>query len=172
MGSTSTSKAISTGTTEDVVRVCMHILEDGEQYIYRHDLEEKCVGTLSTNRHEEMVVIKPLTLPPECKLTEGFLTLFDDYALRPPFIYQPNETPKWQRFLTTNVGKGTALWERFWFRLEIIDDPNCKSNNVDVEDNEVNSRTRQQTIVLRYWLYPEHAEQQRKVCLIFNNMLY
>lgn len=172
MGSTKTSK----NATEDVVRVCMQMLEPGEQYVSKPDQASEDGQILSTSVHEEMLVIKPLTLPSECKL-EGFLTLFDDFALRPIIALKPNETPKWQHFLINNVETYKALWTRYWFRVEIIDDPNQELINKNVRSLQIpnteggTTNIRQQTIVLRYWQYPEHAEKEQEVYNQFSNYI-
>lgn len=172
MGSTRTSKT----STEDVVRVCMQMLEPGQQYVSKQNPEDGHI--LSTSVHEEMLVIKPLILPSDCKL-EGFLTLFDDFALRPTVVLKPNETPKWQHFLINNVETYKALWTRYWFRVEIVDDPN-QELTVQTILQKLNTeggtpKIRQQTVVLRYWLYPEHAEKEEEVLfnfVVITNKLY
>lgn len=144
--------------------MCMQIIEEGEEYVSKHDTEDS-KSSISSSSHKYSLVIKPLAFPPACRHIEGFITLFDDFALRPAFEFEPNETPKWQHFINkkSNVDS-RALWTRLWCRLVIINDPNVLKN--DGEDND-NGKKKEiihpQTIVLYYWLYPEHAEQQREV---------
>lgn len=163
----------------------MCLLEDGEQYIYDNDEDPRnCDNpSLSSNRYANsgcamVAAKKPLTFPSECKRTEGFLTLFDDHELRATPTFE--QTPKWQRHsnIKGNVKDGgTTLWRRLWFRVEIIDDPKQQQ---EVDDKSCSETKRQQqinkhqkTIVLRYWLYPEHAEQQREVYLIIlHNIMF
>lgn len=150
----------------------MRILEDGEQYVYynegERDLHHSLLGSNKHASSGNTVVRKPLTLPTECKRMEGFLTLFDDHELRAtPAI---ERGPQWQRHSdiggSANLG-GTTLWRRLWFRVEIIDDPKYQetSKSDDDKQKQQNNIGLYKTIVLRYWMYPEHAEQQREVCL-------
>lgn len=135
----------------------MRLLEEGEMYAFAND-----ESTSGCNR-------KLLTLPPECSRTEGFLTLFDDHELRTTPVIDYEQ--QWHRQSNIGGGKsgGTTLWRRLWFRIETIADPQTQktsnSNDEELMPQQQNKTVRQlQTIVLRYWMYPEHAEQQRKVC--------
>jgi len=149
----------------------MFLLEDGEQYIYDNDKGLGNVDNLSLGSsysdYAMDVARKPLTFPPECKRLEGFLTLFDDHELRSTPAFE--QAPKWQRHsnIGGKVNSGTTLWRRLWFRAVIVDD----TKQQDINDDGYGETPklghinigRQKTIVLRYWLYPEHAEQQREV---------
>lgn len=151
----STSKTI-----EETVRVHMTLLDDGEQYIYdsnENGLDSNCIPST------KCITKKLLTLPLECKV-EGFLTLFDDHELRATPTFERGQ--QWQRY--SDIGGrsgGTTLWRRLWFRVEVIDDPkHLEASNKDIgEIHNKNNPKQQKTIVLRYWMYPEHAEQQREV---------
>lgn len=180
--SASTSRGITITPTEETVRIHMRLLEDGEQYVFENEEGEINFEhlSLSNNKYASNVVAavkKPLTLP-SCKRTEGFLTLFDDHELRAtPLIGQGQQ---WQR--RRNIGSsssgGTTSWRRLWFRVETV-------NNIDQEiknsDGDLSTKQQQlndnhvlkKTIVLRYWMYPEHAEQEREVNpTICYNLLY
>lgn len=149
----------------------MRLLEDGEQYVYNNDENPNYGNNQYAESNIRTVGLrKPLTLPSECKQTEGFLTLFDDHELRTTPTLEYGQ--KWQRHFNIggNAHGGTTLWRRLWFRAEVIDDPkqqeaiddSCAESQRQQQD--INIR-RQKTIVLRYWLYPEHADQQREVYL-------
>lgn len=141
------------GTGEETVRVRMQLLEEGENYTYENIRVEGQSASSYTSK-------KLLTLPPECKQTEGFLTLFDDHELRSTSVI--NRGQQWQRRTDIAGGSsaGTTLWRRLWFRVEIVNQPQQQKTN---DNNDEVSKIQQQTIVLRYWMYPEHAEQQRQV---------
>lgn len=135
----------------------MRLLEEGEQYAFVDD--ESPSGCAR----------KLLTLPPECKRMEGFLTLFDDHEIRTTPVIDCEQ--QWHR--RSNIGGGasggTTLWRRLWFRIETVDDPQQQKNSDSSDEvlllqQQDKTVRRLQTIVLRYWMYPEHAEQQRKVC--------
>lgn len=147
-GTSSTTK----GTGEETVRIRMRLLEEGEDYTYEN-IEGQSANIYTSKKF--------LTLPPECKQIEGFLTLFDDHELRSTSMI--NRGLQWQRRtdITGGSSAGTTLWRRLWFRVEIIDKPQQQKIN---DNNDEVSKLQQQTIVLRYWMYPEHAEQQRQVC--------
>lgn len=152
----------------------MRLLEDGEQYVYEN--EKGGINfdhlSLSSNKNAGSLVAaakKPLTLP-SCKRLEGFLTLFDDHELRTTSIFGLGQ--HWQR--RRNIGSGssggTTSWRRLWFRVEVV-------NNIEQEihnsDDDLSTKQLQEndnhfwkkTIVLRYWMYPEHVEQEREVNL-------
>lgn len=140
----------------------MRLLEEGEPYSYNYD------EGMNGNIIKGCSAKKLLSMPSECKQAEGFLTLFDDNELRStPTI---DRGQQWQRHSDISSGPtgGTTLWRRLWFRAEIIDDslPQKLGKNSDnetlVNHQQYNLRQRK-TIVLRYWMYPEHAEQQREV---------
>ncbi|VVC41109.1 PH domain-like [Cinara cedri] len=156
-GITSTSKSAVPIDEPEVARICMQMLEDGEEYV-QSDLN----GSISSTSHEENLVIKPLKLPSKCKITEGFITLFDDFALRIPFEFESNEIPRWQNFSNNNTNSlSNALWTRLWFKVEIINDPNAQKDdqNYEIINKE---KIYPQTVILKYWLYPEHFEQNRE----------
>lgn len=135
----------------------MTILDNGEEYIY--DSNEDGID-FNYIRNNKCVTKKLLKLPSECKV-EGFLTLFDDHELRATNTFEQGQ--QWQRYLDIGGRSGgTTLWRRLWFRVEVIDDPKqMDGSNNDV--GEIQNNTKQKTIVLCYWMYPEHAEQQREV---------
>lgn len=134
----------------------MRLLEEGEQYVFVDD--ESPSGCTK----------KLLTLPPECKRMEGFLTLFDDHELRATPVIDSKQ--QWHRRLDIGGGTsgGTTLWRRLWFRLETVDDPQQQKTSDSSDETLLQQQNktvrRLRTIMLRYWMYPEHAEQQRKVC--------
>ncbi|VVC38365.1 Hypothetical protein CINCED_3A023108 [Cinara cedri] len=145
----------------EFVRICMRMLEDGEKYVYRHIQGSVC----STISYEKNLVIKPLHLPPECNITKGFITLFDDFAMS--IAFEQNETPKWQHFLKKNVHMvSNALWTRLWFKIEVINNPNAQKDDEDetiINDNSlIKKLIFPQTVVLKYWMYHEHSEQNQE----------
>lgn len=158
-------------TTEETVRVCMRLLKEGEQYIYDNDEGTKFGSNQYAGGKFAIELRKPLTLPSECKQTEGFLTLFDDHELRTTPALEHGQ--KWQRHynIGANTQGGTTSWRRLWFRADVIDDPKQETSDNSCDEaqkQQDNNIGRQKTIVLRYWLYPEHAEQQREVKLIIS----
>lgn len=173
-GSASTSRGTTITPAEETVRIKMRLLEDGEQYVYENEEGEINLDYLSlgSNKYTGSLVAaakKPLTLP-SCKRLEGFLTLFDDHELRATSIF--GQSQQWQR--RKNIGSGssggTTSWRRLWFRVEVV-------NNIEPDihnsDDDLSTKQQQQndnhvwkkTIVLRYWMYPEHVEQGREVNL-------
>lgn len=173
-GVPSSSRVTTNAVAEETVRVHMCLLEEGEQYeddSGANNLENK---SLESNTHtasgsKAACAQKPLKFPSECKRLEGFLTLFDDHELRSHNFVRESQ---WQR--RTNIGDctkgGTTSWRRLWFRAEIIDINQQKSINISDKSQEQqnNINLKQRTMVLRYWMYPEHAEQEREVpVLIF-----
>lgn len=148
-------------TIEETVRVHMSLLDNGEQYIYDND---STADSNHISNIKKCVTKEQLTLPSVCKLVEGFLTLFDDHELRATTTFEWGQ--QWQHYSDIGVRNGgTALWRRLWFRIEIVDDlEKLESSNNDISEVHKQNNTRQQkTIILRYWMYPEHAEQQREV---------
>lgn len=145
----------------------MRLLEDGEQYVFNNDESTNFGNSQYTGSNFGMVRLrKPLTLPSECKRTEGFLTLFDDHELRATPTLEHRQ--KWQRHFNIggNTHGGTTLWRRLWFRVEVIDDPTqlkSSDNSCAELQKQLDGNIKWKTIVLRYWLYPEHADEQREV---------
>lgn len=154
-GIASFSKDVSP-SMENIVRVRMRLLEEGERYICKDGEDGTNLGSKSSSSSSATVMTrKQLTLPSDCKRTEGFLTLFDDHELRTSTIFERGH--QWQR--SSGFSGGTTSWRRLWFGVEIVDDLDQSEAN----DNDVNDTFKQKVIVLRYWKYPEHAEQQREV---------
>lgn len=146
----------------------MHLLDEDEHYAYEDDEDRINFENPSLkygSRYTTVAAMKPLTLPPECKRTEGFLTLFDDHELRTTQTFERG--PQWHR--QSNIGSstsgGTTMWRRLWFSTDIVDVP--EQQETSDNRNEIQQKNydigQQQTVVLRYWMYPEHAEQQREV---------
>lgn len=141
---------------EETVRVRMRLLEEGEQYNCKDDEDGTNIDSKSSSSNSATVMTrKQLTLPSECKRTEGFLTLFDDHELRSTTLFERGQ--QWQR--SSTFSGGTTSWRRLWFGVEIIDDLEQSEDS----ENNINDTFKQKVIVLRYWKYPEHAEQQREV---------
>lgn len=165
-GVSSNSRVTTNVAVEETVRVHMCFLEEGEK--------EDSVGGINLDNkssdsytHAVNWQLRSLKFPNDCKQLEGFLTLFDDRELRP---YSLGPKSYWQD--RTDVGgrtkDGTTAWRRLWFRTEIIDLNQQKSiNNSDKSQEQQNdNNVQQRTIVLKYWLYPEYAEQEREVTII------
>jgi len=172
-GVSSSSRGTTNTAVEETVRVRMCLLEEGEQYTYEDNageihLDNKSSesNTYATSGSKAVWPRKPLKFPSECKRLEGFLTLFDDHELRSHNFEQKGQ---WQRHGDIGGGSkgGTTSWRRLWFRAEIIDmnQQNIK-NSDESQDQRNNDDLRQQTIVLRYWMYPEYAEQEREVTIL------
>lgn len=173
-GVASSSRATTNAVAEETVRVQMCLLEEGEQYeddSGEINLENKSLesNTYTASGNKAAWAQKPLKFPSECKRLEGFLTLFDDHELRSHNFVRESQ---WQR--RTDIGDntkgGTTSWRRLWFRAEIIDMNQQNSiNNSDKSQEQQNSiNLKQRTIVLRYWMYPEYAEQEREVLVYYN----
>ncbi|XP_026821529.1 uncharacterized protein LOC113559940 [Rhopalosiphum maidis] len=167
-GSISSSSRVA--AVEETVRVQMCLLEEGEEYTYDDDmgginLDNKSSGSNSyaAGGIRTVSAQKSLKFPSECKRLEGFLTLFDDHELRTQNFEREGQ---WKR--RADIGGcskgGTTSWRRLWFRAEIIDVNQQKSiNNSDKPQEQPNDKNlKQQSIVLRYWMYPEYAEQERE----------
>jgi len=166
-GVPSSSRTTTNAAAEETVRVCMCLLEEGEQYEDDSggiNLDNKSLESNTASGTKAVWAQKSLKFPSECKRLEGFLTLFDDHELRSHNFVRESQ---WKR--RTNIGDctkgGTTSWRRLWFRAEIIDINQQKSinnsNKPQEQQNIINLK--QRTIVLRYWMYPEHAEQEREV---------
>jgi len=171
-GVQSSSRVTTNAVAEETVRVQMCLLEEGEQYeddSCAINLDNKSLesNTYTVSGSKTTYAHKPLKFPSECKRLEGFLTLFDDHELRSHNFVRESQ---WQR--RTDIGDctkgGTTSWRRLWFRAEIIDMNQQKSiNNSDKpQEQQNNINLKQRTIVLRYWMYPEYAEQEREVPVI------
>jgi hypothetical protein len=158
----------------------MCLLDEGEEYTYDDDmgginLDNKSSGSNSyaTGGIRTVSIQKSLKFPSECKRLEGFLTLFDDHELRTQHFEREGQ---WKR--RADIGGcskgGTTSWRRLWFRAEIIDVNQQKSiNNSDKPQEQSNDKNlKQQSIVLRYWMYPEYAEQEREVSIIICLLYY
>ncbi|XP_008180199.1 uncharacterized protein LOC100572761 isoform X2 [Acyrthosiphon pisum] len=167
-GVPSSSRVTTNAIAEETVRVQMCLLEEGEQYeddsgAINVDNKSLEPNTYIASGSKAAWAQKLLKFPSECKRLEGFLTLFDDHELRSHNFLRES---KWQR--RTDIGDctkgGTTSWRRLWFRAEIIDMNQQKSlNNSDKpQKQENNINLKQRTIVLRYWMYPEYAEQERE----------
>lgn len=178
--SASTSRGSTITQTEETVRIHMHLLEDGEQYVYEDEEGEINFETLSLGSKQyvgngSLVVAakKPLKLP-SCQRTEGFLTLFDDHELRANVIIGQ----QWQRRWNIGSGSsgGTTSWRRLWFRVEVINNTeqevSITNDDLSLKQQDPNdNNTCQNTIILRYWMYPEHVEQERMVNpIIYHNL--
>lgn len=99
-----------------------------------------------------------LVLPVDARQNriEGFLTLFDDNELR-----RAQAKNKWHRSSSSDTNSATTAWRRLWFRMRVVQEAGVR----EIEGSEERkSNSQKQTIVLTYWMYPEHAEQQRQVC--------
>lgn len=164
----SSSRATSNAAAEETVRVRMCLLEEGEQYEddlggIHLDNKSSETNTYASGGSKAVRAQKTLTFPSECKRLEGFLTLFDDHELRSHNFVRESQ---WQRRADIGSGPkgGTTSWRRLWFRAEIIDRNQQKSININDESQEQqnDNNLKQQTIVLRYWMYPEYAEQERE----------
>lgn len=147
--------SISKSTGEETVRVRMRLLEEGEQYTCDDD------EVTNSNSGTGYSARKLITLPSECKRYEGFLTLFDDHELRSTPVIERGR--QWQHHsdISGRTIGGTTLWRRLWFRAEVNDIQQQKTT--DTSNDKTPKQQQQKTIVLRYWMYPEHAEQQREV---------
>jgi len=164
---------------EETVRVRMCLLEEGEQYTYEDDMgginldNKSSESNLYAASGIKVMAQKSLKFPSECKRLEGFLTLFDDHELR---THNFEREGQWKR--RADIGDctkgGTTSWRRLWFRAEIIDMNQQKSiNDSDKPQEQQNGNNfMQQTIVLRYWMYPEYAEQEREVRIIMYLLYY
>jgi len=171
-GVPSSSRVTTNAAAEETVRIRMCLLEEGEQYEDDSgalNLDNKSLesNTYTASGSKAVWAQKILKFPSECKRLEGFLTLFDDHELRSHNFIQESQ---WQR--RTDIGDctkgGTTSWRRLWFRAEIIDMNQQKSiNNSDKpQEQQNNINLKQRTIVLRYWMYPEYAEQEREVQIL------
>ncbi|KAF0761423.1 Uncharacterized protein FWK35_00023440, partial [Aphis craccivora] len=168
-GISSSSKVNTNAAVEETVRVRMCLLEEGEQYTYEDDMgginldNKSSESNLYAASGIKVMAQKSLKFPSECKRLEGFLTLFDDHELR---THNFEREGQWKR--RADIGNctkgGTTSWRRLWFRAEIIDMNQQKSiNDSDKPQEQQNGNNfMQQTIVLRYWMYPEYAEQERE----------
>jgi len=157
----------------------MCLLEEGEEYMY--DSGEG-LGNFddpspdSNKQHDNSpcawaaAARKSLRFPSECKRTEGFLTLFDDHELRTTPAFE--QEAKWRPH--SSVSRMT-VWRRLWFCAKVIDNPKQLEihdiSGDQTQQQQMNVR-RQKTIVLRCWLYPEHAEQQREVYTILLHIMF
>lgn len=170
--SASSSRGTTITPAEETVRINMRLLENGEQYVYENEEGEINIEhlTLGSDKNAGSLVAaakKSLTLP-SCKRMEGFLTLFDDHELRATSIFGQGQ--QWQR--RRNIGSGssggTTSWRRLWFRVEVVNNTEHEINN---SDDDLSKKQQQlndnhawkKTILLRYWMYPEHVEQEREV---------
>lgn len=139
----------------ETVRVKMRLVDAEEDAREGHDDEndlEAATGIYSSSGGK-------LCLPIDAHQNriEGFLTLFDDHELR-----RAQAKNKWHRSNADNRSALTA-WRRLWFRMQVMQGT-VDNDDTDTEDrNDKQKYTKQQTIVLTYWMYPEHAEQQRQV---------
>lgn len=162
---------------EETVRVRMRLLEEGEKYICKDDEDWMNLGSKTSSSSSASVMTrKQLTLPSECKRTEGFLTLFDDHELKTSAMFErgrqwQHSATFWQQSATIRqqsaYSGGVSSWRRLWFSVEIIDEP----EQSEASDNDINDTFKQKTIALQYWKYPEHVEQQKEV-LFINLELY
>lgn len=168
------SRVTTNVAAEETVRIRMCLLEEGEQYEddsvdINFDNKSSKTNTYTASSSKALRVQKQLKFPSECKRLEGFLTLFDDHELRSHNFVQESQ---WQRH--ADIGNctkgGTTSWRRLWFRAEIIDMNQQKSININDKQQELqnDNNLKQRTIVLRYWMYPEYAEQEREVPKIIN----
>jgi len=171
----SNSSRITTNVAaEETVRIRMCLLEEGEQYEddsgdINLDNKSSGINTYTASSSKAVRAQKQLKFPLECKRLEGFLTLFDDHELRSHNFVRDSQ---WQRHadIGNRTKSGTTSWRRLWFRAEIIDMNQQNSININEKLQELQNdkNLKQRTIVLRYWMYPEYAEQEREVPVIIN----